>query len=117
MALRIPSYGDEEGVQALSALAHPTRLMIVRLVAKAEPIGAAAGELGRALDLPSATSSFHLKELTRSKVLRSRKEGRSVIFNLDQGGISSLLKLLTTDVLRGADEAILSDPVTDPPGT
>ena len=53
-------------VTALAALAQETRLSIYRLLVEAGPEGVAAGRIGETLEVPGATLSFHLKELSRA---------------------------------------------------
>ena len=66
--------------QILGALAQPTRLRIVSIVADAGLKGIAAGEIARGLHCPASTLSFHLKELQRAGLLESRSRGRFVIY-------------------------------------
>lgn len=53
-------------IEALSALAQPTRLEAFRLLVRQEPDGLAAGEIARRLDVPHNTMSTHLAILTRA---------------------------------------------------
>ena len=48
----------------MAALGQATRLSVFRLLVEAGPGGRMVGEIAEALDLPGATLSFHLKELT-----------------------------------------------------
>ena len=56
-------------VLILGALAQPTRLSVVTIVADAGAKGIAAGEIARSLRCPASTLSFHLKELSQTGVL------------------------------------------------
>ena len=56
-------------ISALAALAQETRLDVFRLLVEAGSDGLAAGAISEALDIPSATLSFHLKELKNAGVL------------------------------------------------
>ncbi len=87
--------------QAFSALAQNARLQTVKLLVKAGPKGAAAGEIAEALGLPAPTMSFHLKELERSGLINSRKDGRRVIYAADYGGIRELIDYLLADCCGG----------------
>jgi ArsR family transcriptional regulator, arsenate/arsenite/antimonite-responsive transcriptional repressor / arsenate reductase (thioredoxin) len=62
------------------ALAHATRLEIIRLLIRYLPYGLAAGDIARLLAIPHNTLSAHLAMLERVGLLRSRREGRSIIF-------------------------------------
>jgi DNA-binding transcriptional ArsR family regulator len=91
----------KKAVQSLGALAQESRLSIFRLLVAAGPEGMAAGSIGEKLDLPPATLSFHLAGLTRAGLVRSRHEGRFVIYTADFEGMGRLLAYLTEDCCGG----------------
>ncbi len=64
----------------LAALAHPTRLETFRLLTRYLPYGLAAGDISRLIAIAHNTLSTHLAILEQSGLVRSRREGRSVIF-------------------------------------
>jgi DNA-binding transcriptional ArsR family regulator len=82
-------------VLILAALAQPTRLRIVAIVAEAGRKGIAAGEIARALQCPASTLSFHLKELSRAGVLEARPRGRFVIYVMQSGVLEELAQFVT----------------------
>lgn len=92
----------QAAVAALAALAQETRLDVFRLLVEAGPEGLAAGEIGEALDLPSATLSFHLKELKSAGLVRCQRDGRSRIYSPDFSAMRELLGFLTENCCRGA---------------
>ena len=85
----------EKAVVALAALAQETRLEVFRLLVRAGCEGLAAGDIGAALGVPSATLSFHLKELKIAGVVGCRREGRSLIYSPNFGAMSELVGFLT----------------------
>jgi DNA-binding transcriptional ArsR family regulator len=89
-------------IGALAALAHETRLNIFRLLVRAGTDGLAAGAVGEALGLPSATLSFHLKELKVAGVVRCRRQGRSLIYSPSFEMMNELLGFLTENCCQGA---------------
>src|SRR5436309_7621209 len=91
----------KQAVQALSALAHETRLAIFRLLVEAGPEGMAAGSIGEKLDLPPATLSFHLAGLTRAGLANSRQDGRFVIYSTDFHNMNQLVAYLTENCCGG----------------
>ena len=91
----------ETATQAFSALAQNARLLTLKLLVRAGPKGAAAGEIAESIGLPAPTMSFHLKELERSGLINSRKEGRRVIYAADYGGIRELIDYLLADCCAG----------------
>jgi arsenate reductase len=64
----------------LGALAHATRLEAFRLLTRYLPYGLAAGDLSRLMAIPHNTLSTHLAALEQVGLLRSRRDGRSIIF-------------------------------------
>lgn len=91
-----------QAVEALAALAQRSRLAIYRRLVEAGPQGMAAGGIGEALDLPPATLSFHLSQLARAGLVRSRQEGRYVIYSADFQGMNALVGFLTENCCSGA---------------
>src|SRR5438874_13260273 len=84
-----------QAIDALSALAHETRLKVFRLLVEAGPEGLSAGLIGQELDLPPATLSFHLAHLARAGLARSRQDGRFVIYSADFQNMNRLVAYLT----------------------
>ncbi len=82
-------------VDALSALAQETRLGVYRLLIEAGPEGMPAGAIGDELGLPAPTLSFHLAHLARAGLVRSRQEGRFVIYSADYQNMNQLVGYLT----------------------
>ena len=64
--------------------------------------GMPAGEIAERLDIPPATLTFHLKELSHAGLVESRREGRSIIYSLRCDGMSQLLTFLATRLLQRA---------------
>jgi len=90
-----------KAVEALSALAQESRLSIFRLLVQAGKEGLAAGVLGERLGIPPATLSFHLKELSRAKLVTSRTEGRYVIYSASYAEMDNLIAYLTENCCAG----------------
>jgi DNA-binding transcriptional ArsR family regulator len=88
-------------ISALAALAQETRLDVFRLLVQAGPGGLPAGAVGEALDLPSATLSFHLKELKSAGLIRCERAGRSRIYRPDFDAMGELLGFLTANCCAG----------------
>ena len=87
--------------QSFSALAQPSRLAVLKELVKAGPTGLAAGVIAGELGVPAPTMSFHLKELTRAGLVQSRREGRSVFYAADYGGLRDLIDFLLADCCQG----------------
>jgi DNA-binding transcriptional ArsR family regulator len=88
-------------VEALAALAQESRLSVFRLLVQAGKEGVAAGALGEKLGIPPATLSFHLKTLTHAKLIKSRTEGRFVIYSANFSEMDKLISYLTEHCCAG----------------
>jgi len=92
-------------IAALAALAQETRLDVFRALVQAGPEGLPAGAIGAALGIPSATLSFHLKELRSAGLVRCERQGRSRIYSPDFSITSELIRFLTANCCQGVDGA------------
>lgn len=92
---------SKTAVQAFGALAQPTRLAVYRLLVTSGPEGLAAGTIAEKLDLPPATLSFHLKDLSQAGLVRSRQEGRSIIYTANFDTMLDLVAFLTENCCGG----------------
>lgn len=88
-------------VEALAALAQESRLAVFRLLVQAGHDGMAAGALGEKLGIPPATLSFHLKTLSHAKLVKSRTEGRFVIYSANYPEMDRLVDYLTENCCAG----------------
>ncbi|TCG09560.1 transcriptional regulator [Paraburkholderia steynii] len=88
-------------IQALAALAHESRLAIFRTLVQAGPEGLPAGRIATLLDVPPSSLSFHLKELAHADLVKSRQEGRFVIYCASFETMNGLLAYLTENCCGG----------------
>lgn len=95
---------EPHAISALSALAQPTRLAIFRLLIKHEPVGITAGGIAETIGAPHNTLSSHLAILVRAGLLRSSREGRTIIYRSDVEGMHLLLSFLVNDCCDGHPE-------------
>jgi DNA-binding transcriptional ArsR family regulator len=91
-------------VAALSALAHPGRLGVFRLLVRAGPEGLAAGEIARATASLANTLSTNLNILAGAGLVASRREGRSIIYSAAYDQMRGLLAFLMEDCCGGKPE-------------
>lgn len=91
-------------VATLSALAHPGRLEVYRLLVRAGDPGMAAGEVARATGSLPNTLSANLNILSGAGLVRSRREGRSIIYTAAYDRMRDLLGFLMEDCCSGAPE-------------
>lgn len=91
----------KNAIKALTALAQETRLTLFRLLVHAGTAGLPAGQLARELDIPNATLSFHLKELTQAELVIARQEGRFIYYSANFAAMDALLRYLTENCCAG----------------
>jgi ArsR family transcriptional regulator len=91
-------------VSALSALAHPGRLEVFRLLVRAGSEGLAAGEIARATGSLANTLSANLNILAAAGLVASRREGRSIIYTAAYERMRELLAFLMEDCCAGKPE-------------
>lgn len=96
--------GANDTIDALAALAQPTRLEAFRQMAAAEPDGIAAGDLARRLDVPQNTMSAHLAVLTRAGLATGDRQGRSIIYRANLPALRNVLLFLLQDCCDGKPE-------------
>ena len=98
------TFSEPQAISALAALAQPTRLAIFRLLIKHEPIGITAGVIAETVGAPHNTLSSHLAILVRAGLLRSSRDGRTIVYRSDVEGMQSLISFLINDCCNGHPE-------------
>ena len=89
-------------VSALSALAHPGRLEVFRLLVRAGPDGMAAGQVAERLGLAPNTLTFHFDRLRIAGLVTVRRDGRSMIYAAQFETMNALIGFLTENCCAGA---------------
>lgn len=86
-----------KALAALSALAHETRLDLIRLLTPQGNEGMAAGQIAETLGIAAPRLSFHLSALEQAGLLRSRKVARNVFYSVDPRGIGLTISYVLND--------------------
>lgn len=86
-----------KALAALSALAHETRLDLIRLLIPQGADGMAAGQIAETLGIAAPRLSFHLSALEQAGLLRSRKVARNVFYSVDPSGIGRTISYVLND--------------------
>jgi DNA-binding transcriptional ArsR family regulator len=89
-------------IAALGALAQSTRLDTFKLLVRHEPVGLAAGEIARLLDVPQNTMSAHLAILARAGLVQAERQSRSIIYRADLNGVRDVMLFLVQDCCAGS---------------
>jgi DNA-binding transcriptional ArsR family regulator len=94
----------DDAIKRLSALAQDARLLVFRQLVKAGPDGMAAGDIARKLAIPANTLSAQLLILANAGLVKSRRDGRSIIYSVNFDSMTDLLVYLTKDCCAGHPE-------------
>ncbi len=94
----------KNAIESFAALAHRQRLAVFRMLVRVGPNGLSAGDIALRLETPPSSLSFHLTQLGRAGLIRSRRESRHVIYAADIEGTRRLLSYLTEDCCEGRPE-------------
>jgi DNA-binding transcriptional ArsR family regulator len=94
----------ESAAVCLSALSHPGRLEVFRMLVQAGVMGMAAGDIARRQSVPPNSLSANLAVLAHAGLVRSRRQGRSIIYTADYDRMRRLLGFLMEDCCNGSPE-------------
>lgn len=101
----------EQALRVCGALSQGTRLAVFRLLVRAGPEGRAAGEIAEALGTRQNTLSSHLKQLAGAGLVRSRRDGRRILYQADFDTARGLVLYLLEDCCDG--NASVCQPVAE----
>ncbi len=96
-------------VDALSALAHESRLAIFLLLVPEVPDGLPAGEIGKRLGIAANALSFHLTRLRYARLVTVRRNGQQMIYAAAYDGMQSLVSFLTESCCQNDAQGCSSD--------
>ncbi len=94
---------ENEVIRSLAALAQPVRLQVFRALVVAGDEGLTPGAMAESLDVPAATLSFHLKELTHAGLITQERASRNLIYRAAYARMNALLGYLTENCCQGAE--------------
>ena len=92
---------EKDIVRSLAALAHDLRLQVFRALVVVGQQGITPGTMAEHLDVPAATLSFHLKELTNAGLVTQERQGRNLIYRASFQHMNALLGYLTANCCQG----------------
>ena len=94
----------KQALSAFGALSQETRLEIFRQLVRLAPTSIPAGDLAGDLDVPPSTLSSHLAILQRARLIKSERQGRTILYSADLSGTRDLVEFLVKDCCRGHPE-------------
>jgi DNA-binding transcriptional ArsR family regulator len=95
---------ESSAIEALSALAQPTRLAVFRQLAAAYPDDVPAGEIAGKCAVPRNTMSSHLAILTRAGLTTAQRVGRMIRYRASLDRLRDLVAFLAHDCCDGHPE-------------
>lgn len=95
---------DTHAVNALSALAHPLRLQVFRMLVATAPDGVPAGTIADNLGVAASSLSFHLSQLQQAGLVTATRHQRFILYATDIGATRELMEFLTADCCGGRPE-------------
>ena len=78
----------------MAALAQPTRLKVVAVLAREFPEGLPVGEIAARVETPPNTMSTHLAILSRAGLVEAEREGRTIRYRALRHGLHGLVAYL-----------------------
>lgn len=97
----------DDPTKTFEALAHESRLAVIRLLIPAGPDGLAAGVIGDRIGLPPNALSFHLGRLTNAGLLQMRRVGRNQYYAVDYQRLTALVGFLVEDCCANAPDGCM----------
>ena len=95
----------DDAVTRFAALAAPSRIEIVRLLAmESGPDGMPSGDIAEKLHVKQNTMSTQLLVLSNARVVRSRRAGRQIIYRLDLDALAELSEFIIEECAAGKIE-------------
>lgn len=98
----------------LSALSHPHRLAIFRLLVRRYPHEVPAGEIAAVLSFKPNTTSTYLSALLDSDLVLQRRQGTSLLYRANLESAESLIRFLFSDCCRSRPNLCDVDALPDP---
>lgn len=92
---------EKESLSRLTALGHPQRMEVFRLLLRRYPDAVPAGEIAGALSLKANTLSVYLSTLMAAGLIRQERRGTSLRYRPDMTGARELVSYLFQDCCRG----------------
>ena len=93
-AIKKNVYSESEIIlaQYAKAIAHPARIMIIRLLSMKN--ACVCGDIVNELPLSQSTVSQHLKELKKAGLVKGDVEGTSICYCLDKAALRKIIDMI-----------------------
>lgn len=98
---------DSQAAAIFSALAHPTRVNLLRRLMQSAPDGIPAGALAELLVMPPSTLSHHLAALDAVGLVASERRQRHIFYAAVPERVASVIGFLVEDCCSGSAQLCL----------
>lgn len=90
----------QQAEKVLNSLAHETRIKIYKLLINHKEVGIFSGEIGKILNVPQNTISFHLANLKNADLVYCEKKGKYCLYFPNKETIDNLKIFLFEDCCK-----------------
>jgi ArsR family transcriptional regulator len=101
-------------IEALGALAQPTRLAVFRALVRAGREGLPAGALAALTETPPSTLSAHLRVLEQADLISARRDSRHIFYSTRFETARGLIAFLMEDCCDGHPAICVDLPAGQP---
>jgi ArsR family transcriptional regulator len=84
-------------LEGFSSLSQETRLRVFQLLVEYGRDGTTPGNIAEHLKVPDNTLSFHLSHMSNAGLIRSEREGRSLVYFANTGVVEDLIRFLRSN--------------------
>ena len=92
---------DTSAALAFSALGHPSRVAVLRLLVQAGAGGLSVSQMRDHLKIPATTFGHHLKAMAEANLIKQSKQGRTLVSVANYAALQGLVGFLMEDCCRG----------------
>jgi len=101
---------DTKAASAFSALGHPSRVAILRLLVQAGETGLSVSAMREHLSIPATTFGHHLKAMVDAGLIKQERRGRALMSTASYASLQGLVAFLMEDCCRGV---FLPEPLSE----
>lgn len=101
---------DTSAALAFSALGHPSRVAVLRLLVQAGAGGLSVSQMREHLKIPATTFGHHLKAMVEADLIEQSREGRTLLSVANYAALQGLIGFLMEDCCQG----VFSSPASNP---
>ena len=99
---------DTSAALAFSALGHPNRVAVLRLLVQAGAAGLSVSQMREHLNIPATTFGHHLKAMADAGLVRQSRQGRALISVANYAALQGLIGFLMEDCCQ----SVFSSPIS-----